>query len=120
MEFPLVVGISGASGAIYGVRLLEVLRASGIPTHLIISKSAALTLKEEADLAIEHVRKLATVTHSPSNSLSWSISTATFRGPISCTPGARFVVVPTSPGTRMAGIYLQTGRSTARIEMHAI
>ena len=44
---PLVVGISGASGAIYGVRLLEVLRTRKIPAHLVVSKTAALTLKEE-------------------------------------------------------------------------
>ena len=78
MEFPLVVGISGASGAIYGVRLLEVLRASGILTHLIISKSAALTLKEEANLAIEQVRKLATVTHS-NGDLGAAVSSGSFR-----------------------------------------
>jgi flavin prenyltransferase len=56
---PLVVGISGASGAIYGVRMLEVLKASGIPAHLVVSKSAAQTLKEEADLSVEAVRELA-------------------------------------------------------------
>jgi len=44
MDGPLIVGISGASGAIYGIRLLEVLRASGIPAHLIISRSAVQTL----------------------------------------------------------------------------
>jgi flavin prenyltransferase len=55
---PLVVGISGASGAIYGIRLLEILRGI-IPTHLIVSKSALLTLKKEHDFSIEHVRALA-------------------------------------------------------------
>jgi len=59
MTIPLIVGISGASGAIYGVRLLEVLRASGIPTHLIVSKSAMITLKEEVGLTGEQVRALA-------------------------------------------------------------
>jgi 4-hydroxy-3-polyprenylbenzoate decarboxylase len=59
MNLPLVVGISGASGAIYGVRLLEVLRASGIPTHLIVSKSAMITLREEVSVSTEHVRTLA-------------------------------------------------------------
>jgi 4-hydroxy-3-polyprenylbenzoate decarboxylase len=56
---PLVVGISGASGAIYGVRTLEILKSHGIAAHLVISKSAALTLKEEADLSVEQVRELA-------------------------------------------------------------
>jgi 4-hydroxy-3-polyprenylbenzoate decarboxylase len=45
-NFPLIVGISGASGAIYGVRLLEALHGK-IPTHLVVSKTAALTLKKE-------------------------------------------------------------------------
>jgi len=57
-NLPLIVGISGASGAIYGIRLLQVLRGK-IPTHLIVSRSAALTLKKEVDLSIEQVRALA-------------------------------------------------------------
>jgi flavin prenyltransferase len=57
-NLPLVVGISGASGAIYGVRLLQVLQGN-IPTHLIVSRSAALTLKKELDLSIDQVRALA-------------------------------------------------------------
>jgi flavin prenyltransferase len=60
MSGPLIIGITGASGAIYGVRMLEVLRTKGIPTHLIVSKSAAITLKEEADMSVEEVRTLAT------------------------------------------------------------
>jgi flavin prenyltransferase len=56
---PLVVGISGASGAIYGVRTLEILKSHGVATQLVISKSAALTLKEETDLSVEQVRELA-------------------------------------------------------------
>ena len=60
---PLIVGISGASGAIYGVRLLEALHANKIPAHVIVSKSAALTLKEETDVTIEQVRKLADTTY---------------------------------------------------------
>src|SRR5471030_1159999 len=43
----LVVGISGASGAIYGVRVLDAYREMGVETHLIVSRAAALTLKEE-------------------------------------------------------------------------
>jgi flavin prenyltransferase len=61
-QLPLIVGISGASGAIYGVRLLEALRGK-VPTHLVVSKSAALTLKEELDLSVEQVRALAQTNH---------------------------------------------------------
>ena len=56
---PLIVGISGASGVIYGVRLLEVLKLHAISTHLVISKAAAQTLKEETDLSSDQVRALA-------------------------------------------------------------
>jgi len=55
---PLIVGISGASGAIYGVRLLQVLQGK-IPTHLVVSKSAMLALKKEVDLSIDQIRALA-------------------------------------------------------------
>jgi len=63
MSLPLVVGISGASGVIYGVRLLETLRRRNLPVHLIVSKSAALTLKEETDLSVESVRAFAEATY---------------------------------------------------------
>jgi len=75
---PLVVGISGASGAIYGVRLLEALSARKIPAHLIISKSAALTLKEELTLAVEKVRALAETTYQNTD-LGAAISSGSFR-----------------------------------------
>jgi 4-hydroxy-3-polyprenylbenzoate decarboxylase len=74
---PLVVGISGASGAIYGVRLLEALSARKIPAHLIISKSAALTLKEELTLAVEKVRALAETTYQNTD-LGAAISSGSF------------------------------------------
>src|SRR4051812_4521256 len=60
MTLPLIVGISGASGAVYGVRLLESLRAADVPTHLIVSKSAAITLKEETSVSADQLRALAT------------------------------------------------------------
>src|ERR1041385_2553108 len=60
MTLPLIVGISGASGAIYGVRLLEALRAVAVPAHLIISKSAMITLKEETSVGTDELRALAT------------------------------------------------------------
>jgi 4-hydroxy-3-polyprenylbenzoate decarboxylase len=78
MGLPLVVGLSGASGAVYGVRLLEVLRDHGIPSHLIISKSATLTLKEEAGLTIEQVRRIATATYS-NGDLGASVSSGSFK-----------------------------------------
>jgi 4-hydroxy-3-polyprenylbenzoate decarboxylase len=75
---PIVIGISGASGAIYGVRMLEALAARQIPAHLIISKSAALTLKEEIGLSVEKVRALAQTTYQNTD-LGAAISSGSFR-----------------------------------------
>ena len=55
----LVVGISGASGVIYGIRLLELLQDTGIETHLVISRSAEVTVAHETDRKIAAVRTLA-------------------------------------------------------------
>jgi flavin prenyltransferase len=75
---PLIVGISGASGAIYGVRLLEALHGKKIAAHLIVSKSAALTLKEETDISIDHVRSLAQTTYQNTD-IGAAISSGSFR-----------------------------------------
>jgi 4-hydroxy-3-polyprenylbenzoate decarboxylase len=56
----LIVGISGASGVIYGIRLLETLRALPLESHLVMSRAAELTLAHETDLKPADVRCLAT------------------------------------------------------------
>jgi 4-hydroxy-3-polyprenylbenzoate decarboxylase len=78
MALPLVVGISGASGVIYGVRLLELLKTAGVPAHLIVSRSAAQTLKEEMDLAVDAVRALAEVSYS-NGDMGAAISSGSFK-----------------------------------------
>jgi len=60
----MIVGISGASGVIYGKRILEVLRDLGIETHLIMSRAACITLAAEADFTKQELEALATATHS--------------------------------------------------------
>lgn len=55
----LVVGISGASGVIYGIRLLEVLRQQAVETHLVMSKAAELTIAHETDIRPAEIRRLA-------------------------------------------------------------
>ena len=73
----LIVGISGASGAVYGVRLLEILRHAEIETHLVMSKSAEMTLVYETDLKPKDVRALATV-HYPVADIGAAISSGSF------------------------------------------
>jgi 4-hydroxy-3-polyprenylbenzoate decarboxylase len=60
---PLVVGISGASGAMLGVRTLDACRELGVATHLVVSRAAALTLAEETGLDLAAVAAKADVTH---------------------------------------------------------
>jgi 4-hydroxy-3-polyprenylbenzoate decarboxylase len=78
VKLPMIVGISGASGAIYGVRLLEALRRVQIPTHCVISKAAAITLKEEVGTSIGAMRGLADVTYSNAD-IGAAISSGSFK-----------------------------------------
>ena len=57
----LIVGISGASGVIYGVRLLQALEALPIETHLVMTRTAEVALAHETDFKVEDVRRLADV-----------------------------------------------------------
>jgi flavin prenyltransferase len=74
----LVVGISGASGTIYGIRILELLRHTDVETHLVMSKSAEMTLAYESDLKPKDVRALAAVCHSVAD-IGASISSGSFQ-----------------------------------------
>jgi 4-hydroxy-3-polyprenylbenzoate decarboxylase len=74
----LIVGVSGASGIIYGIRTLKALRNAGIESHLVISKSAALTLTYELDMSLDEVRALADHVHSNSD-MGAAISSGSFR-----------------------------------------
>ena len=59
----LIIGISGASGVIYGIRALELLRDTDVETHLVVSKSAEMTMGYEVDMKPSAVRELADVAH---------------------------------------------------------
>lgn len=74
----LVVGLTGASGAIYGVRTLEALRALGVETHLVLTAPAAVTLSQELGLTASAVAALATRTYTPDD---WAapIASGSFR-----------------------------------------
>jgi 4-hydroxy-3-polyprenylbenzoate decarboxylase len=84
----LIVGISGASGTVYGIRMLELLRGSDIETHLVMSKSAEMTLAYETDLKTKDIRALATVNH-PNSDIGATISSGSF-------PTMGMVVAPCS------------------------
>ncbi|TNC93692.1 MAG: 3-polyprenyl-4-hydroxybenzoate decarboxylase [Stygiobacter sp.] len=59
----LVVGISGASGIVYGIQALRVLRRLGVETHLVVSKAAEITLAHETDMKVAELRALADHCH---------------------------------------------------------
>jgi 4-hydroxy-3-polyprenylbenzoate decarboxylase len=92
----LIVGISGASGVIYGVRLLEVLRTvEDVETHVVLSPAARRTLALETDLPAGHVEALADAVYRPGD-IAAAISSGSFRA-------AGMIVAPCSIKT-VAGI----------------
>lgn len=74
----LVVGISGASGVIYGVRLLEACRSLPVETHLVMTRAAEVTLAHETKLKVDDVRRLADVAYRIDD-LAGAISSGSFR-----------------------------------------
>src|SRR5580704_1398420 len=73
----IVVGITGATGSIIGVRLLEILREAGVESHLIMSKWGARTMIHETSRTIEEVNALAGHVHNP-NDQGASVSSGSF------------------------------------------
>jgi 4-hydroxy-3-polyprenylbenzoate decarboxylase len=73
----LIVGMTGSTGAVFGIRLLEALKHSEVESHLIISKWAQRTIEHETRHTIEQVRALATVVHSQGD-MGASISSGSF------------------------------------------
>lgn len=74
----LIIGMSGASGAILGIRLLEVLRTTEIETHLILSSAARLTIAAETTWSVPEVERLARVVH-PIGDIGASIASGSFQ-----------------------------------------
>jgi 4-hydroxy-3-polyprenylbenzoate decarboxylase len=74
----LVVGMSGASGVAYGVRILELLRDTPIETHLVVSRAARLTLSQETDMSPAELEALADVVH-PNQNVGATIASGSFR-----------------------------------------
>ncbi|HTM31360.1 MAG TPA: UbiX family flavin prenyltransferase [Vicinamibacterales bacterium] len=74
----LIVAITGASGSIYGIRVLQLLQSAGVETHLVISKWGARTLQHETGWALKDVQGLAHTVHNP-NDEGAAISSGSFR-----------------------------------------
>ena len=74
----VIVGITGATGVIYGVRLLERLREAGVETHLVISRWGARTLTHETPYTREQVEALAHATYAPAD-MGATISSGSFQ-----------------------------------------
>ncbi|MCC4114610.1 UbiX family flavin prenyltransferase [Aromatoleum toluclasticum] len=74
----IVVGISGASGAIYGIRILEALKQIGVETDLVMSDSAKRTIVYETDYSINDVKRLASCVHD-NNDVGASIASGSFK-----------------------------------------
>ncbi len=77
-EGPLVVGISGASGVMYGVRVLDACRDMAVKTHLVVSRAALITLSQETDLSLEALNAKADVVHRVGD-VGASIASGSFR-----------------------------------------
>ena len=115
-HLPVVVAMTGATGAIYGIRLLEVLRELEMETHLVVSRWAEATIKTETDWRVADVRALAGAVHDEDD-LSAPPATSAFAT-------AGMVVAPCSMRTlaavangitdnlvqRAAAVHLQEGR----------
>lgn len=74
----LIIGISGASGAVYGIRALALAREAGLETHLVVSRSALLTLAQELALDKTDLPPLADVIHAPGD-VGATIASGSFR-----------------------------------------
>ncbi len=74
----LIIGISGASGVIFGVRALEVLADLPIETHLVMTKAAEITLAYETSIKVQQVKDLADHVHGPAD-IAASISSGSFK-----------------------------------------
>jgi 4-hydroxy-3-polyprenylbenzoate decarboxylase len=78
MGLPLVVAITGATGVIYGVEMLRVLRELGQPTHLILSEAAGINMAIETNYTLDEVRGLADVVY-PNKDVGAAVASGSFR-----------------------------------------
>lgn len=74
----LIVAMTGASGVVYGKRFLEVLKENAVETHLIVSEDSEKVIKQELDIGLKYLAKLATYVYNV-NDLGASVSSGSFK-----------------------------------------
>ena len=79
MKKRLIVGLSGASGIVYGIRFLKILRELEVESHLVMSSGAEVTLAHESDLKVRHVRELADFSYR-NTEMAAPIASGSFQG----------------------------------------
>lgn len=115
-ELPVLVAMTGATGAIYGIRLLEVLRELEVATHLIVSRWAEATIKTETDRRVDDVRALASVVYDEQDLAAPPASSAFATAGMVVAPCSMRTLAAVANGLsdnlvhRAAAVHLQEGR----------
>ena len=116
-ELPVLVAMTGATGAIYGIRLLEVLRELEIETHLVVSRWAEATIKTETDRRVDDVRALASVVYDEDDLAAPPASSAFATTGMIVAPCSMRTLAAVANGLsdnlvqRAAAVHLQEGRT---------
>ena len=115
-ELPVLVAMTGATGAIYGIRLLEVLGELGVETHLVVSRWAEATIKTETGRRVDDVRALASVVHDEDDLAAPPASSAFLTGGMVVAPCSMRTLAAIANGLsdnlvqRAAAVHLQERR----------
>jgi len=115
-DLPVLVAMTGATGAIYGIRLLEVLRELEVETHLVVSRWAEATIKTETDRRVAHVRALANVVYDEDDLAAPPASSAFATAGMVVAPCSMRTLAAVANGLsdnlvqRAAAVHLQEGR----------
>jgi 4-hydroxy-3-polyprenylbenzoate decarboxylase len=115
-ELPVLVAMTGATGAIYGIRLLEVLREVEVETHLVVSRWAEATIKTETDRRVDDVRALASVVYDEDDLAAPPASSAFVTAGMVVAPCSMRTLAAVANGLsdnlvqRAAAVHLQEGR----------
>jgi 4-hydroxy-3-polyprenylbenzoate decarboxylase len=115
-ELPVLVAMTGATGAIYGIRLLEVLREVEVETHLVVSRWAEATIKAETDRRVDDVRALASVVYDEDDLAAPPASSAFVTAGMVVAPCSMRTLAAVANGLsdnlvqRAAAVHLQEGR----------